>query len=639
MANGVNAATQKAGPDLHTFVLDQVRDSVTGSNDELTEAELHRDYYDGKQWTAAEQKKMERRGQAPITDNLIKDKIEYMLGLERKTRTDPICNPRNLNTDEERAQAATDALRYVTDDNRFNRVRSLAFEQMCIEGLAAIETVVDPTMPGPVPKITLKNIERDRVYYDPISRERDFSDKRYCGIVTWFDEDEAKEKWPGKDGVIDASFEQSAIDRDFYQDRPYFFAETKGRNKRRRVQVFQHEFIKGGVWHKCKFVAGGFLEDPAPSPYIDADTGKPECCLELEALYREKKSGRCYGLIRRYKDLQDEWNKRGSKALHHLVSNRLIIERGAAGSDATAIENVRTEMAKPDGVVELVPGMKFEQQDGIALSQAHVHLMEIRGASLARSGPNAALSGTSGDLSGRAKQLDQQGGMIAVDYPFDTLRELSNRVYRQIWNRVKQYWTDETWVRVRDEEQVKFTALNRQVTRAEVVATYLGTRSDIPDEEKAGILQMVSQDPSYLQPMTLNKLADIDVDITIDDAPDTVNLQAEQFEKIVELAKSKAVAFPPKVIIKASNLRNKRELLADMDGSDDPVAQRMAALKMKLGELEAMQAEATIRELMSRVKKNDAATAESKVDAAVKLAEFLAPEAKGGETKKQVTVN
>lgn len=636
MARSINPTPKS---DDFTKCLDQVRDAIFGTHDELLEAELHRAYFDGYQWTDEEKKELKKRGQAAITDNLIKDKVEFMLGFERKTRTDPECNPRNLNTDESMAQAATDGLRYVCDDNRFNARRSEYFETMMIEGLAACEITVDPKIKGPdkkSPKIVITEIERDRVYFDPLSRRRDFGDKRYCGIVTWFDEDDAKEKWPEKIAEIDASFEQSSVDREFYQDRPYFFSETKTR-RRRRVQVFQHEFIHKGVWHKCKFVAGGFLEEPAPSPYIDFDTEQPQCCLELEALYREKKSGRCYGIIRRFKDPQDEWNKRASKALHHLQSNKLIGPRGAFGSNATEIEATRREMARPDGVVEVTPGMEFQVENGLQMSAAHIEIMQIRGQSLRQAGPNAALSGTSGDISGRAKAIDQQGGTIAIDYPFDSGRELTNRVYRQVWNRIKQYWTEETWVRVRDEEQVKFTALNRKVTRGEVIAAHLATQQEMSEEEKAQVLAMVAADPQYKQPMTLNSVADIDVDITIDETPDVVNLQAEQFNKIIDLAKSKAVQFSPKTIIKASQLRNKREILADMIGSDDPVQQQLQALKIKVGELEAMKLEAEVRELMSRVTKNEAATAESKVDASVKLAEFMQPSTEPAE--KQVRVN
>lgn len=634
MASGVKT---EAADEILTLVRDQFTDSVTGSHDELTEAEEARAYYDGHQWTQEEKAKLKLRGQAATVDNLIKDKVEWMLGMERKTRTDPLCNPRNLDTDEQQAQAATDALRYVCDDNDFNQVRSEYSECIFIEAIGAVEIWVDKKAKGPVPKIVVAEVQRDRVYVDPLSRRRDYADKRYCGIVVWFDEKDALEKWPEKKDAIDASFDQSFIDRDFYQDRPYFFGETKGR-KRRRVQVMQHFYIRQGQWWTCKFVAGGFLEEPMVSPYIDADTGLPECQLELQALYREKKSGRAYSLNRRYKDLQDEWNKRRSKALHLLNTNRLITEKGAAGADPGAIDKVREEMGRPDGVVELVPGMKFQIVDGIQLSQAHVNLMMLTGESLRRSGPNSALTGNSGDLSGRAKELDQQGGLINVDYPFDSIRSLTHRVYRQIWNRVKQFWTEEAWIRVRDGDQLKFTALNRKVTRAEMIASYLKTVEDMSEEEKAQVLQVVAQDPIYLEQVTLNSTAEIDVDITIDEVPDVVNIQHEEYSKLIDLVKARAIQVPAKTIIKMGQFRNKREILADLTGADDPMQQQMTALQLKVSQLQAMKLEAEIRNIMSQVQKNQATVAETNVDASVKLAEFMSPQA-AGKAKTSVLVN
>ena len=67
----------------------QFLESYDASIDMRAEGEQARDYYDGKQWTAAEIDTLRKRKQPVITDNRIKDKVEYLLGLERRTRTDP----------------------------------------------------------------------------------------------------------------------------------------------------------------------------------------------------------------------------------------------------------------------------------------------------------------------------------------------------------------------------------------------------------------------------------------------------------------------------------------------------------------------------------------------------------------------
>src|SRR5690606_18863266 len=101
--------------------------------DARREAERCRDYYDNKQWTAEEIAKLEERNQPVITDNMIKDKVDWLLGMERRARTDPKAYPRNPD-DEESAEAATDALRYIADDCDFDQTKSSAAEDFFIEG-------------------------------------------------------------------------------------------------------------------------------------------------------------------------------------------------------------------------------------------------------------------------------------------------------------------------------------------------------------------------------------------------------------------------------------------------------------------------------------------------------------------------
>ena len=53
----------------------------TANETERSEAERARDYYDGIQYTASERATLIGRGQPVITDNRIKPKVNYVLGL------------------------------------------------------------------------------------------------------------------------------------------------------------------------------------------------------------------------------------------------------------------------------------------------------------------------------------------------------------------------------------------------------------------------------------------------------------------------------------------------------------------------------------------------------------------------------
>lgn len=606
-----------------------------------SEAELMRAYKDGKQWTDKEIKAIEARGQPVITDNKIVDKIETMLGIEKERRTDPKALPRNNPADEKAAEAATDGMRYVADDNMWDFTKSEIAENLFVEGVGGVEITTDNKLPknSKVPKVRLDHIRWDRQYWDPHSFDCDFGDGMFKGIVTWMDIGVALAKWPDSKTIIEASVELGAAHMnstrsgsntsDTFEDKPRWAINTSGR---KRIQAFDHHFIKDGVWNRCIFVAAGFIKEPEPSPYLD-DEGEPQSSIEYQALYRQGSDGMPYGAIRRYHDLQDDWNKRRSKSTHLLNTNQVIMEDGAAGSDPKAVEKIRKEAARPDGVLVAVPGMKMDFNKNVDLAQGHLALMQLTGQALDSTGPNAALAGQTGSISGRAKQIDAQGGLIAIDKPFDQLRYLTLRTYRHIWNRITQYWKAETWIRIRDEEHLKFIPLNRTITIAEMMAERLGQERDISDEDKQKLLENIALNPEYRKTFKQNDVSQLDVDIIIDEAADVVTLQHEEFAVIAEVARTRP-ELPFSVIIEASSLRSdtKRKIKEAMQPTDDPAAALAQQIAQAVAQLEPLIKEAEVRALAAKAAKDEAEAADTAMDTVIKTAEFTGGEASTAPT-------
>ena len=152
------------------------------SQDGRREAEKARDYYDGRQLTAEELKALKSRKQPPVIENLIQPKVDYLCGLERQTRTDPKAYPRTA-AHEDDANAVTDALRYVADDQRVDIKRSAVFQNMLVEGYGGIEVIAKRVRNAIDP--VLLHISWDRLFYDPHSCKPDFSDAEYLGFITW----------------------------------------------------------------------------------------------------------------------------------------------------------------------------------------------------------------------------------------------------------------------------------------------------------------------------------------------------------------------------------------------------------------------------------------------------------------------
>ena len=86
-------------------------------------------------------------------------------------------------------------------------------------------------------------------------------------------------------------------------------------------------------------------------------------------------------------------------------------------------------------------------------------------------------------------------------------------------------------------------------------------------------LNTVAADP-WGRPMLVNAIGQIDVDILIDEGPDTTNVMGDVFDTLQSLAQNN-VPVPPAVIIEASALpQSKKQQLIQMLSQQDPSAKR-----------------------------------------------------------------
>jgi hypothetical protein len=275
-----------------------------------------------------------------------------------------------------------------------------------------------------------------------------------------------------------------------------------------------------------------------------------------------------YGAVREMISPQDEINKRRSKALHLLNSNQILYEEGVVDD----LEKARSEAARPDGVIKVAPGglaeQRFQFRERVDLASGHIDLLKEAKAEIDMMGPNAAMQGEQGDgtASGRAIMASQQGGMIELGDLLDNLRYFDKRVYRMVWNRIRQYWTGQKWIRVTDDERnVRFAAINKPATIAIPHPAMPGQMIEIPDI-----------DPATGQQRIENNVAEASIDIYIDDVSDVVAPQIEQWQALVELKKVDVNnELPFKDLIKAApNIRNKDQILEAMEQREQAAAQQ-----------------------------------------------------------------
>lgn len=579
--------------------------SEDSSYEARKQAERDRDYHDNIQLSAEELTALKKRGQPPYIDNRIKTKIDYLVGLEKQQRINPRALPRTPMHDED-ADSASQALTYVADKEDFDYKRSAVWRNLLIEGAGGFSVCVEPSKNGGDPEICLRRISWDRMFWDPHSSEVDFSDATYLGTVQWMDYDDAQRMYPEGQEALDVTM-ASVQASDTYDDKPKY--NLWADKKRRRVRIVQLWLKQGDDWHFAEFTKGGILK-AGPSPYVD-DQGNSDCELLFQSAYVNRDNER-YGLVREMILLQDAINKRNSKALHLLNTAQVVTKKGAVND----VEKARKEAARPDGWIEVNDlgqplNEVFQFNTRSDLAQGQFQLLQEAKNSIDLKGPNATSMGDKAQgaaaASGKAIIASQQGGMVSLGDLLDNLRHLDLRVFRAIWNRVRQFWTAEKWIRVTDDERnIKWVGVN-------------------VDPQ---MLQMqLAQNPDAQQMIAgaIGNVAGLDVDIIIDEAPDSLTPALEQWQALVELAKA-GIGIPPDVLVSAApNLKNKKQLLDKMK-EPNPIQQmgqqlQLAGAKAKVDDTNAS---ALLKQAQARRAMIDAGQGGSEGPSEIDVAKALA---------------
>lgn len=392
------------------------------------------------------------------------------------------------------------------------------------------------------------------------------------------------------------------VEEDNFEDRPStVFCDQK----RRRVFVIDmwHQDQKHG-WYRCVFTGNGKLFSE-PAKFIEMDEWgrkRPTHPIKAFSIHVSKDLWRS-GEVRGMRSTQDEVNFRLSKKLHYLATNQLFYEPGAF--EDGNVESVRAEINRPDGVVAVrnINGYRVEKNLDVAMALDAAHQEAMR--FLDRSGANEELQGRgAAGQSGRAIMARQQAGLGKLGPLFDRIHDWELRCYRAMWARVQQFWTGPMYVRVTDDKNAaRFAAVNgapviNKDNGAQPQGPGIGHNGGPGGDPLApamppqmpqggprmggaammppqggpemgampGMLGMQPQEPEETGPM----LADLDMDIIIDRAPEAATLQAEQFESLTQLAAGGALGPPgnpdvARMLITASSLPNKSELLDMLD--------------------------------------------------------------------------
>ena len=470
------------------------------------------DNYDGDQWDPDDVKFMEEtRGQKAITDNRIKPAIDWTVGTEKRTRIDYNVLPRTQD-DTKGAEAKTQLMKYNSDVNRAPFARSRGFKDEIISGLGWLELGIRGDEEDE--PIYYRYEDWRNMWYDPLSVEMDLSDARFEIRSKIVDLDISIAMWPEHAGALKAASMTADTYTDYMEvglDESEITIENEGEDsegdnyddtyhasRRSRIRLVEcwyrlpakKTMIRGGkemgslnnTPYDAENSAMKDMVDKSLASTYDAQMMTIRCMMWAEGMlyplqdaespynhnrfpfvplwaYRKKRTNEPYGAVRNIISLQDDLNKRKSRALYLLSSERII-----ADDDATLDwDAFYDEAHRPDGIIRKKRGASvvFDEHQGLA--REHVMLMEQDAAAIQKVAgvTDENMGRETNATSGRAIQARQDQGHVIGAEVFDNHRfgvQLAGEIELSL---IEQFMPDEKTFRITgDRGQQEFMTVN-----------------------------------------------------------------------------------------------------------------------------------------------------------------------------------
>lgn len=483
----------------------QYLDYLYSKTEEIEEQKDSRRYYHAAQLTAEQLRVLKARHQPVQVWNRIGRKINGIVGVVQRSRSDPKAEGRDPKS-EAGAEVANQSIRAVLDGSQFkNTIEPMCLLQRGIEAISGVQFVLTKGDKGD-PDVGIENVIGDEYFYDPRSIDYWFKDVRFEGIAKWMDLDAAIEMFPGKEDLLEGLFEGDS-DLTTNPDREVKWLISSAR----RIRMVEHWYRWKGRWCWAFYVANVLL-DQGVSPYFD-EKGGSVSSFEMASAAVDQDGDR-YSFVRNFKGPQDALNQGKSKMLALANSRRIIAEKGAVDD----VEIARREAARHDGYIETNPQKNFKFDDTKPDLAAFAAFTEDAKNEL-DGFANANLASINGvtQLSGKALEILRQPGMAELGPFVLGHRAWKLNVFRKAWNTVQRHWKAERFLRVNNNQKLaEFIQLNGL------------------DLDQSG------------RPIIVNAVGALDVNIVLDEGPDLVSMLEELSDK---LSKYPPGTFPPQVLI------------------------------------------------------------------------------------------
>lgn len=652
---------------LHSELMSWLTAERTKQSINRYQMALDADFYDGLQWSPEDSAALMDRGQWPLVFNLVKPTVDWIIGTQRRMRSDWHIIPRtNRREAAETAQAKTSFLKYIRDVNQGEYHQSRAFMDSVISGVGWLECGVrgdDTDEPVFEAYESWRNI-----IYDSSARNHSLEDGRYLFRWKWIDEDIGLALFPEREHLIRAAVQASinlittGTDEDG-EEFWYLGAAIAGEQGQDWQSFDRRTYVSDTAWvnyqrRRCKLIEGWYtkpvkktvMRGDAALRGMTFDKANPthrkahesgavslyDCmAMEMQACvftskgllwtgkspylhnkfpftpwwcYRRGRDGAPYGVVRQLRDPQEVYNKRHSKVMWILSGNRVVLDEGAVED----LENLRDEVARPDAVIAKRQGYELNLQKDYQEIAQQAQMMEIDRLHIEATGgvTNENLGRETNATSGKAIEARQLQGSVTTAQIYDQARLAFQLHGQKLLSVCEQYVTEPRAVRiVGAKARIEWLQINEPVEQPDGSVRFL---NDITEEQ---------------------------ADFIVSEQDFHASVRAAMFAQMMELLGR----FPPEIavrilprILELADIPDKDEFINDIRealGMSKPMEDASEEEKAALEQQQAQQQQ--IEQLMQDLQIRTATAQAEEAEGKAKLAKAQATKAKA-ETQKVI---
>jgi len=581
-----------------------------GHLDFVKKSTVCEDFFVGLQWDPNDLALLKSYRRPALTINKIISTISNVMGEQIFNRTDIAFKPRNEGATSEVADALTKVFMQIGDNNQLNWVRSDVFADGIVGSRGFFDVRLDFTdsLRGEVriEQLNPKNvlIDADADEYDP--------DKWGDVIITkWMSPDQIEMLYSKSDadllrGRQDSYFPYGydSIDRDrdrFGHPRSMYTYNTgpdSGDNNTRNIRVIERQWRKlDRVLHFVDVGTGDTRMVPA-----DWDQARiqqhmaqnPNLALTKKLVQRIRwtvvadnvvlhddwspykhftvvpyfpyfRRGRTVGLVENLIGPQELLNKVSSQELHvvnttansgwkvkrNALQNMSVGELEQRGAQTGLV----LELDELTNAEKIQPNQTPSGLDRISY-KAEEHIKSISGVSDYMQGFARE------DVAAKSVQTNKQSGQANLAKVMDNMNRTDFILARNVLDLVQEYYTEQRLLYITTD---RLTNTTEQLT-----------------------VNQPTPEGMIINDLTLGEYA-----VVVTNQPERDTFEETQFDQAVRLRTEAGVQIPDKYIIQSSRLKDKAEIVKELEGDQNsPEAQAAAQLKQRASEAEVVKLEA-----------------------------------------------